>query len=94
MNLQWSDADEAFGDEVREFLACELTPHLRQAGCGMTSVYADHAASLEWQRILHARACAASAWPKEHGGCDWSVVQHHIFARELGTATIKGRQSA
>jgi alkylation response protein AidB-like acyl-CoA dehydrogenase len=86
MDLQWSDADNAFSDDVRGFLARELTPALREAGRGMTSVYADHAASLEWQRILHARGWAAPAWPKAHGGCDWSVVQHYIFARELVAA--------
>lgn len=86
MNLRWSEADQAFRDEVRAFLTLELTPALRRAGRGMTSVYADHTASLEWQRILHARGWAAPAWPVAHGGCDWSVVQHYIFARELVAA--------
>jgi alkylation response protein AidB-like acyl-CoA dehydrogenase len=48
----------------------------------MTSVYADHEASMQWQRILHARGWAAPAWPVEHGGCGWSRTQHYIFSRE------------
>ena len=48
----------------------------------MTSVYADHEASMEWQRILHERGWAAPAWPVEYGGCDWSLTQHYIFSRE------------
>jgi len=74
--------DEAFRDEVRAFFAAELTPELRRAGKLMTSVYADHAAQMEWHRKLHARGWVAPAWPVEHGGCDWSIVRHHIFASE------------
>lgn len=48
----------------------------------MTSVYADHEASMAWQAILHERGWAAPAWPVEHGGCDWTLTQHYIFSRE------------
>ena len=82
MSLKLSPADEAFRQEVRDFLAASLTEELRQAGALMTSVYADHEASMKWQAILHAKGWAAPAWPVEHGGADWSVVQRHIFARE------------
>ncbi|MEC9324916.1 MAG: acyl-CoA dehydrogenase family protein, partial [Actinomycetota bacterium] len=82
MDLEWSAADLAFRDEVRTFLAEKLTPELRRAGQLMTSVYADHDASMEWQRILHERGWAAPAWPVAHGGCDWSLTQHYIFSRE------------
>lgn len=82
MDLAWSAADLAFRDEVRAFLQEKLTPELRAAGRLMTSVYADHDASMEWQRILHERGWAAPAWPVEYGGCDWSLTQHYIFSRE------------
>ncbi|RZT19307.1 alkylation response protein AidB-like acyl-CoA dehydrogenase [Mycobacterium sp. BK558] len=82
MDLQWSPTDLAFRDEVRAFLEEKLTPGLRRAGRLMTSVYADHEASMEWQRILHEKGWAAPAWPVEHGGCDWSLTQHYIFSRE------------
>lgn len=82
MDLSWSEVDSAFRDEVREFLAARLTPELQRAGRLMTSVYSDHEASMEWQRILHERGWAAPAWPVEHGGCDWTLTQHYIFSRE------------
>jgi alkylation response protein AidB-like acyl-CoA dehydrogenase len=82
MDLAWSATDSAFRDEVQAFLTEKLTPELRQAGRLMTSVYADHEASMEWQRILHERGWAAPAWPVEYGGCDWSLTQHYIFSRE------------
>ncbi|RJG16683.1 acyl-CoA dehydrogenase, partial [Massilia cavernae] len=82
MELTWSDAELAFRDEVRSFLAQHLTDELRAAGQCMTSVYGEHEASLAWQRILHAKGWAAPNWPLEHGGCGWSVTQRYIFARE------------
>lgn len=86
MDLQWSETDRAFQDEVRTFLDQKLTPELRRAGRLMTSVYADHEASMAWQAILHERGWAAPAWPVEYGGCDWSLTQHYIFSRETTRA--------
>jgi alkylation response protein AidB-like acyl-CoA dehydrogenase len=90
MDLEWSEADKAFRDEVRGFLGEKLTPELRRAGRLMTSVYADHEASMEWQRILYERGWAAPAWPVSYGGCDWSLTQHYIFSRE---STLAGAPS-
>ncbi|WP_422749780.1 acyl-CoA dehydrogenase family protein [Mycobacterium sp. WMMD1722] len=90
MELGWSERDATFRDEVRQFLADKLTPELRRAGRLMTSVYADHDASMQWQAILHERGWAAPAWPVEHGGCDWSLTQHYIFGRE---STLAGAPS-
>lgn len=86
MDLRWSEADRAFQDEVRAFLDQKLTPELRHAGQLMTSVYADHDASMAWQAILHEQGWAAPAWPVEYGGCDWSLTQHYIFNRETTLA--------
>ena len=82
MDLAWSAKDLEFRDEVRAFLEANLTPELRRAGRLMTSVYADHQASMAWQASLHERGWAAPAWPVEYGGCDWTLTQHYIFNRE------------
>ncbi|MGZ5924517.1 MAG: acyl-CoA dehydrogenase family protein [Rhizomicrobium sp.] len=86
MDLSWSAADTRFREEVREFIAAELTPDLRKAGRSMTSVYADYDVGMNWQRILHKRGWAAPAWPVEYGGCGWSVAQRYIFASEMAAA--------
>lgn len=82
MDLNWSERDLAFRDEVCAFLRDKLTPDIQAAGRLMTSVYSEHEASLQWQHILHERGWAAPAWPVEYGGCDWSLTQHYIFSRE------------
>ena len=86
MDLNWSAEDLAFRDEVRAFLDANLTDDLRRAGRLMTSVYAEHDASMAWQAILHERGWAAPAWPVEYGGCDWTLPQHYIFSRECQLA--------
>lgn len=86
MDMQWSEAELAFRDEVRAFLRERLTPELARAGALMTGGYADHDASMAWQQVLHERGWAAPSWGGEHGGQDWSTTQRYLFARELTDA--------
>ena len=86
MDLDWSDTDRAFQDEVRAFLDAELTPELRRRGRRMTSVYGDAETTLAWQAKLHAKGWVAPAWPTQYGGPGWSAVQRYIWARETARA--------
>jgi alkylation response protein AidB-like acyl-CoA dehydrogenase len=86
VKLDLSPEDRAFREDVREFLAANLTPELRAAAALATSVFQDKAVSLAWQRILHARGWAAPSWPAEYGGPGWSEMQRHIFAAECARA--------
>jgi alkylation response protein AidB-like acyl-CoA dehydrogenase len=90
MQIKGTPEDLQFREEVRAFLNEKLTDNLRHAGRLMTSVYADHEASMAWQAILHERGWAAPAWPGEYGGCDWTLTQHYIFSRE---STLAGAPS-
>ena len=82
MNLDLEPADLVFRDEVRAFLKENLPPELAEAGRRVTSVFADPAFTLPWQRILHTRGWAAAHWPVEYGGPGWSEVQRYVFAAE------------
>ncbi|MFI4934733.1 MAG: acyl-CoA dehydrogenase family protein [Caulobacterales bacterium] len=86
MELSWSAEDLGFQGEVRAFLDAELTDDLRKVGRGLTSVYAPHEPGLAWQRILHRKGWVAPAWPKQYGGCAWSVSQRYIWATETARA--------
>ena len=59
MNLDLSPEDRAFREEVRDFLAANLTSDQRAAAARATSVFQDKGVSLAWQKILHARGWAA-----------------------------------
>jgi acyl-CoA dehydrogenase len=86
MDLDLTNEELAFREEVRAFLQDNLTPELAAAGARMTSVFCDPKFSLPWQRILHARGWAAPGWPREHGGPGWSVMERAIFAAECAHA--------
>ncbi|MCH2458916.1 MAG: acyl-CoA dehydrogenase family protein, partial [Henriciella sp.] len=86
MQLTFSRDEEAFRQEVRDFLVEKLTPELRRYASRMTSVYADKETALVWQAILVDQGWAAPSWPVEYGGCDWSVAQHYIFDVEMARA--------
>src|SRR3546814_3639647 len=69
MDLNWSDADLAFRDEVRAFLADAVDDDLRAAGTRMTSVYPDrseeHTSELQsLMRISYAVFCLKKKKPQ------------------------------
>ena len=90
MNLDLTNEEVAFRDEVRAFLDASLTPELREVGRRATSVFTDKQHSLPWQKILHAKGWAAPSWPVEYGGPGWGVMQRHIFAAECARAGAPG----
>ncbi|MFP6749657.1 MAG: acyl-CoA dehydrogenase family protein [Alphaproteobacteria bacterium] len=86
MHLDTAAAEEAFREEVQDFLAEKLSDDLRQAGRRTTGICSPHEASQAWQKILHAKGWAAPGWPVEHGGTGWSPMRRHIFGTECHLA--------
>jgi alkylation response protein AidB-like acyl-CoA dehydrogenase len=73
--------DVAFRDEVRAFLARELTPEI--VGAGRRPETERTELLREWQRKLHRAGLAAISWPSEYGGRSAGVVQQLVFNAEL-----------
>ncbi len=73
--------DVAFRDEVRAFLARELTPEI--VGAGRRPEAERIELLREWQRRLHHAGLAAVSWPVEHGGRGATVVQQLVYNAEL-----------
>ncbi len=86
MKLAFTREEEAFRDEVRNFLDETLSADLRAYAKRMTSVYSTKAIAMEWQRILVKQGWAAPSWPVEYGGTNWSVAQRYIFDVEMARA--------
>lgn len=84
MDLNYTDAQKAFRDEVKAFLHQNLTSRLsaKVAG-GKRLTKADYE---EWHAILNAKGWLGVTWPKEHGGTGWDTVQRHIFEEETTAA--------
>ncbi|MGY4230114.1 pimeloyl-CoA dehydrogenase large subunit [Bradyrhizobium sp. USDA 4503] len=81
MDLVFTKEEQAFREEVRQFLRDEVPPEMRRK-----LVEGRHVSKMEmitWWRILDVKGWGVSHWPKEYGGTDWSAVQHYIFKEEL-----------
>ena len=87
MDIRLSPEDLAFRDEVRAFLADNLTAEIKNAIIGGR---ADPVAMVKWQKILHAKGWIAPNWPRKYGGPGWSVTQRFIFDNELAHAGAPG----
>lgn len=86
MDLDLTQADRDFRDEVRGFLAEHLTEEMVRGQRLTPSVFAEPSLNRDWHRALHARGWVAPAWPREHGGPGWTPAQRYIFESECARA--------
>ena len=82
MDLKFSEQELAFQQEVRQFLADNLTQEIVDTTARNASVFVEKDLALEWQSILVTKGWAVPQWPAEHGGTDWTPAQKYIFSRE------------
>lgn len=84
MDLNYTDDQRAFRDDVRTFLKNNLPARLSsKVAAGKRLTKADYE---EWHAILNARGWLGVTWPKEHGGTGWDAVSRHIFEEEVTNA--------
>ena len=84
MDLNYSDEDLAFREEVRAFLAANLPPDLQHKVRSHLRLSKDD--SVRWHKILAAQGWVAPGWPVEFGGPGWTPTQRHIFEEECARA--------
>jgi hypothetical protein len=84
MDLNYSNDELTFRDEIRSWLGKNLPDELRAKVSSYEHLSRDDL--LRWHRILAKKGWVAPAWPKEWGGTEWNVVQRYIFEEELGYA--------
>ena len=90
MNIDFSEADQAFRAEVQAFLAENLSEEMRRGAERTTTVFADKDLAMQWQEILVEKGWAVPAWPVEHGGIAWTPEQKYIWAEECAKAHAPG----
>lgn len=84
MDFQFSPEDEAFRQEVRQFIAANLPRDVQRDVRHWYNPKNEH--FRQWQRILAAKGWGAPHWPKEHGGTDWSPLRKHLYMQEICAA--------
>ena len=86
MELNFTEEELKFRDEVRQLLNDELTPEIIAGNKKTTTALGNNEAAMAWQGILNKRGWAGVAWPKEFGGTGWSSNQRYIFNSECEKA--------
>ena len=86
MDVQFSAEEEAFRQEVRDFIAKHYTADLRARSAKSLSGYLYKVDHVRWQKALHAKGWIAPNWPVEHGGPGWSASQKYIYETEMARA--------
>jgi alkylation response protein AidB-like acyl-CoA dehydrogenase len=84
MDLNYSPAEVAFREEVREWLRASLPDDLRDKVAAYAHLTKEDL--LRWHRILAKKGWIAPSWPQEWGGTGWDPVQRYIFEEEAGYA--------
>lgn len=84
MNIDFSDLELTFQQEVKTFLDQKLPPEISERHkAGVPLAKEDY---VRWQQILHAQGWAGVNWPVEHGGTGWTPTQKYIWANECAQA--------
>jgi alkylation response protein AidB-like acyl-CoA dehydrogenase len=84
MDLNYTNEDLAFRDQVRAFLDAELPQDLQHKVLNHLRLNKDD--YVRWHRILARRGWVAPGWPQEFGGPGWTAAQRHIFEEECARA--------
>jgi acyl-CoA dehydrogenase len=86
MDLSLSKDELAFRDEVRAFIAKNLSEESRRMQQLSPTGIPEAEVSRSWHAALRERGWVAPYWPKEHGGAGWTPAQRYIFETECGRA--------
>jgi len=81
MNIDLTDEELQFREEVRQFLADEYPEDIHRKRIENVTLTRDD--MVRWQKALNKKGWFAVNWPVEYGGTGWTPVQKYLFAIEL-----------
>jgi alkylation response protein AidB-like acyl-CoA dehydrogenase len=84
LQLEFSDEEVAFRDQVRAFLRAKLPSSLGTKGHEGQDSERDE--MVAWQKLLAAQGWGGLGWPKQFGGTGWTSMQMFIFDEECAIA--------
>ena len=93
MDLRFSEEDEAFRAEVRDWLSDNLTGEFADARGigGPGSEHEGFDVRQAWERRLAEGGWTCIGWPKEHGGRGATLTQQVVFHEEYARAEAPAR---
>ncbi len=86
MQLELSEEDAAFRDEMRTFFTTEFPQDIRDKVLSGQHLTRDELVAS--QQALNAAGLAVPHWPVEWGGKDWTTLQRHLWHEEMQRAGV------
>ena len=84
MNLNYTDEDLIFREEVKCFIRDNLSSSIqKRISNGGTYTKEE---TVKWQKALYKNGWFAYNWPNSYGGCEWTPMQKYIFDQETALA--------
>ena len=80
MDLNFTEAEQAFREEVRIFVQRSLPAETRRKV--LEGLHLSKENNVGWHSLLAARGWGAPNWPTEFGGTGWDPVRQYIFEEE------------
>ncbi|MGB5368670.1 MAG: acyl-CoA dehydrogenase family protein [Polyangiales bacterium] len=84
MDLSFTDEEEAFRREVRDWIPNAMPEDMLETARGAGDFTPEDSAT--WHKILHEKGWVAPHWPAEVGGTGWDAARRFIFAEEMELA--------
>jgi alkylation response protein AidB-like acyl-CoA dehydrogenase len=86
MQLEFTEDQRLFREEVRTFLQHKLPERLRIGARLSPGVFVEPDIGAEWQAILEEKGWLVYHWPASAGGPGWTPIQKWIFEKECAEA--------
>ena len=86
MQLELSEEDRAFRQEMRDFFTTMVSQEIRTAVTEGRELTKDQL--VESMRTLNEAGLAVPHWPEEYGGRGWSELQRHLWFEEMQRAGV------
>ncbi len=86
MQLELSDEDQAFRQEMREFFTTQVSEEIRTAVTEGRDLTKEQL--VESMRTLNEAGLAVPHWPEEYGGRGWSDLRRHLWFEEMQRAGV------
>ena len=84
MDINFSDADNQFRQEVKDYLENKYPKHVKEKQNNGEQLTKQD--MIDYHKSLYEQGWAGYNWPVEYGGNGWSPTQIYIFQEELGYA--------
>src|SRR3954463_10765155 len=86
MQLELTEEERAFRDELRDFFTTKVSQEIRDTVAAGRELSRDQL--VESMQTLNAAGYAVPRWPVEWGGQDWTEIQYHIWHAEMERACV------